>query len=404
MSRYLKNNKGYTLFLTLVIIVFLSIFLMMFNGMILNHNKLVEHSDKIYEATSVAEMGIEHYRARILNKTYDYAVNAANHLNELQQQKLQKEEVLSETEIISIKNYYISSLKNDLRNFLNKEKTKKTNLIDYSIKTYNVNNRLITVIVQGTEGTREKEISMTIQLPENLVLENGISEINHNNIVNPNTYPINNCSFKNLSNLSKQALSKNENYCVELNGYDSFPQIAGNNNKLNARVYIKGEGTANFGHIKGKGLTLLTTTGLKINQHFNLENSIIKTNKDLSIEFTNSGNDNKHKTFVNSLIVANYFELNSQGRNRSLQFVNSNMCVLNTPSSSTLNSIDFDNKSYIYVLNNDNYLHHPNIKYVDAKEFNNKCGTSVSNNLTTVLEFNPIIPSESEMTVNIKYH
>lgn len=65
--KIIKNEKGYALLLTFVTIILIVILTMSFSLRALNHNRLVEKTDMSYEATAIAEMGVEYYQARVLN-------------------------------------------------------------------------------------------------------------------------------------------------------------------------------------------------------------------------------------------------------------------------------------------------------------------------------------------------
>ncbi len=70
--KILQNEKGYALLLTFLTIILIVIFTMSFSLRALNHNRLVEKTDMSYEATAIAEMGVEYYQARILNLIKEY--------------------------------------------------------------------------------------------------------------------------------------------------------------------------------------------------------------------------------------------------------------------------------------------------------------------------------------------
>lgn len=65
--KIMQNEKGYALLLTFVTIILIVILTMSFSLRALNHNRLVEKTDMSYEATAIAEMGVEYYQARVLN-------------------------------------------------------------------------------------------------------------------------------------------------------------------------------------------------------------------------------------------------------------------------------------------------------------------------------------------------
>lgn len=65
--KIIQNEKGYALLLTFITIILIVILTMSFSLRALNHNRLVEKTDMSYEATAVAEMGVEYYQARVLN-------------------------------------------------------------------------------------------------------------------------------------------------------------------------------------------------------------------------------------------------------------------------------------------------------------------------------------------------
>ncbi|MBM7665432.1 hypothetical protein JOC25_001907 [Solibacillus kalamii] len=70
--KIIQNEKGYALLLTFITIILIVILTMSFSLRALNHNRLVEKTDMSYEATAVAEMGVEYYQARVLNLIKEY--------------------------------------------------------------------------------------------------------------------------------------------------------------------------------------------------------------------------------------------------------------------------------------------------------------------------------------------
>lgn len=57
----LKNEEGYALLITLGTIILITLFLTSFQVIAVNNAKQIQRSDETYEATSIAEMGIEYY-------------------------------------------------------------------------------------------------------------------------------------------------------------------------------------------------------------------------------------------------------------------------------------------------------------------------------------------------------
>lgn len=81
--KIIQNEKGYALLLTFVTIILIVIFTTSFSLRAINHNKLVEKTDMSYEATAVAEMGVEYFQARILNLIAKYQTPNTNEWNKV---------------------------------------------------------------------------------------------------------------------------------------------------------------------------------------------------------------------------------------------------------------------------------------------------------------------------------
>ena len=61
MNIIYRNNKGYILILTLIVISVMSLFLLTFIQISANHDKQVKQTSDTFEVTSIAEMGVEYF-------------------------------------------------------------------------------------------------------------------------------------------------------------------------------------------------------------------------------------------------------------------------------------------------------------------------------------------------------
>lgn len=167
-----QNQKGYTLLLTLIIILVIIIFFSTFTLSAMNQQKQVGQTDDSYEATAIAEMGVEYYQATIVNLI-------AKH-SEIAKERIEAIDELDDKKIKDIKDNQIDTLIGEINSFLNNSKNIKiplTNLSEtlYFMISYPKNNQNPVIIndnsweifVTGYNARKSKTISAAFELPEN---------------------------------------------------------------------------------------------------------------------------------------------------------------------------------------------------------------------------------------------
>ncbi|QFF99577.1 hypothetical protein PB01_12455 [Psychrobacillus glaciei] len=166
----IRNEQGYTLLLTLVLVTLVVILFSTFTVKALSQQKQVEKTDDNYEATAIAEMGVEYYRVGILNLIAFYADDT--------KKKLSNEEKLDDQKINEIKNKQMELLKVDINSFLNSSVNNQIEVSNFpylttfrkSLLKYNNVTSSWDLNVTGDIGKKSKIISTTFQLPDNLDL------------------------------------------------------------------------------------------------------------------------------------------------------------------------------------------------------------------------------------------
>jgi len=163
-----QNEKGYVLLLTLVIIFIIIIFFSSFAFSAMNQQKQVEKTDDNYEVTAIAEMGVEYYRAEILNLIKKYAdlTLKALELNDT----LPKEKRES---IDTIKNRYMTKFYDEINTLPLRKEVNPAPQKYFMVKGRNIpnihNNQLIFEVIGHLSDNNTKEIEVTFSLPIDLI-------------------------------------------------------------------------------------------------------------------------------------------------------------------------------------------------------------------------------------------
>ncbi|TQR14842.1 hypothetical protein [Psychrobacillus soli] len=177
------NEQGYTLLLTIVLISVVILLSATFTIKALSQQKQVERTDDTYEVTAITEMGVEYYRAKILNIISKYSNDTYNKLTEL---RVKNE--LTQDIIDSVLATQMLKLEESIGLFLNNSKGEKVYFSDLSqtiffqipednpTKGYFSVNRgsdgSWTIEVAGSihNGSKSKIISATIKIPDQYYL------------------------------------------------------------------------------------------------------------------------------------------------------------------------------------------------------------------------------------------
>lgn len=171
-----QNEKGYTLLLTLIIIIMITIFISSFALSALNQQKQVEKTDNTYEVTAIAEMGVEYYQAKV-EAAIEIARLKIEELNRQYESDIAKSK--TETERNNLKyilDEAIKKVKSDLKTkieeyqFINAEKT----LGDHAEKSFGLkskpifNDEILIMNVVGNIDSKEKWLTAYFNFPSSL--------------------------------------------------------------------------------------------------------------------------------------------------------------------------------------------------------------------------------------------
>ncbi|MEI4769400.1 hypothetical protein WAX74_07045 [Psychrobacillus sp. FJAT-51614] len=386
----IKNNKGYTLLLTLIIIVVLIILFSSFTLSALSQQKQVENTDDSFEATALAEMGVEYYRAKIINMTHDQGILLALELQN-NQKKLPKDRESEET----IKIRHMNLLINNIKSLITSDSTHTVDSINNSTKSFKLlktpnymGNNSIEIEVQGALLNKKKDITAEFKIPDDLVVPKASDSNNENpmdgrkNLIILPPKPTNLCNgmkvnpcytsetpdTKSISNIKMWIENTSINFNNDTGKYQNF----------NSTLYLFGQTT--FNHINGSNLNLYSNQNITFDKHVSLVNSKIELAGQLKLNFNSSGNNNK-TSFSASTILADGIYINTQNKNYYLNLTNgSKLCLRNKSFSADHNKIKKDNSSFVYILDPSitgkpvNVGTETNTKYVSEVDFKNLCG------------------------------
>ncbi|PZX07071.1 hypothetical protein C7437_101178 [Psychrobacillus insolitus] len=358
-----QNEKGYTLLLTLVIIFIIIIFFSSFSLSAMNQQKQVEKTDENYEATAIAEMGVEYYQTMTLNLIAKHSKIAKDNILGLPADEL------NNSSISNIKVTQMGLLKDEIRNIMSNSNspnievsdsntfkiTDYINETDSSIPNGESWTIYVTGSVDGENKLKTKIISATFALPAGLNLvattltsgsgnepgtgtptEDSITfsplvtiptfpEVNSANIVDENNMPIPPCngniqnntcrdnSFNNLGNLLNSNIYTDGSKNFEGNGpsysLNSKVYINGNLNFNNLnnqfkRLSLYASGTITMPNMDGRGMLIQSESDIILNAINGTNESIDKVNDGLFI-YT------PQKATFNNDLNANYLTLSA---------------------------------------------------------------------------------------------
>lgn len=406
-----KNENGYTLLLTLAIILIITSFIGTLSFLTLNQQTQVENTDEDFLLSDITEMGIEYYRTRIFE---DY-VRIIHKVKDNVEEKVTKSPELYETELEVKALEKAEELNgiNDLKAILSSydvksisiEESKLTFSLTESPYEFESNDTYLQFkfLIKGTNFVNQEKYSFNIRLPKNLIdlsinnsgPGNESEQIDYNKTIpEPNFSPAPltkscNGTYKNKTCISESKFIKDiENSTVYFKDdistnsanntdfKDSFIIIDGNLDAKNFQgitdVSIFVNGYTSIDQLQATNLNLYSSGDLYLNKHININDSNIRslgavhaTKKGMTISKTHmvlEGNDNNIDPFkvINS----------------------STVCIKND---SSLDDLYIDPSSSVFILNSANRTGQ-NINdsklplVVDINTFNKYCyGVSDSN-------------------------
>ena len=355
----LHNEQGYALLVTLGVIILITLFLTSFQVIAVNNAKQIQSSDETYEATSIAEMGVEYYEggATYIVEQYMDTSTEKGKLTEKAVEDInnyiinQKGKPVDQSIIDNYKKILIENILKDLNDFF------KTTPNDVFYKLVNVqevdkkyalhpkyHKWLFTVEGKTPNSSRTQKIAAELSLENfeiivrDLLVENGEEQ--------SITIPEQKFATENRTkNLSKGSFLGN-NYTAEIL-----------DNPTNA--YISSMGNIEIGGINNMGsMEIVVNKNMKINNatdfnnlnlsattvNFNNLNKIFKTTinvfGDAKIPILSDFSDSK--VFIKGdLTVSHKLELNNNNNNKE-----SSVIVLGNASIDTLSNFS---PSKIYI-------------------------------------------------------
>ena len=170
----ISNQNGYTLLLTLLLIVIISGFIGTLSFLTLTQQKQVEKTDDEFLLADISEMGIEHYRARIIN---DYLAKAL----EVQQRIIEysSKDNLTEEELTTYANNEeikgINELINQYKKYsltmtpINSNEAEKFTLTSIQVNEFRDSLLEIKIALNSTIDTDNENLQATYKLPLNLI-------------------------------------------------------------------------------------------------------------------------------------------------------------------------------------------------------------------------------------------
>lgn len=373
----LNKQSGYTLIITLVLIVLILMFTATFSVASMNQAKQVERTDESYVALSMAEMGTEFVTNKInrIIITQQSSLIADINLisknlpaadyNSAIQSKISSRKRETATQIINYLRNLEDSIDGNTYYTASKKRTNynSTNEIDNLILT-NTYNETIFGVSSTNGGNAKKSIDITINIPENIGINYAISSV-------PTGTPTYITSYKNFK--------CNVNFTCN----SSDVTFSNNTPTFTNNLYYKGSITFNkLDPPKNKkpadlnGITVYSEKGILIthNQGY-VYNSKLVTNE---LSFTSPSASMK-TYFNNSFIYANSIKI-SKVNNKTVNLDNSTLCLADSKWEESGN-YNLINNSKIYVLNPAKSSQSSNtssIRYLSKENFETLCNAVVT--------------------------
>lgn len=185
----ISNQNGYTLLLTLLLVVIISGFIGTLSLLTLTQQKQVEKTDDRLLLSDITDMGVEAYKAQVLNLFFE-EVNKANLEVSLLEKDLDFEKNAND-----IEDYALLTIKNKILN-LTKYPPPISDNIKYQLDkepiiTDSGNNLLVTMYISGLVNNKTEQYLVKFKLPNNIynitVTKDGSTgESNESFVIPPN--------------------------------------------------------------------------------------------------------------------------------------------------------------------------------------------------------------------------
>jgi hypothetical protein len=428
--KLMKNQTGYTLLLTLLLIVLVFGFIgsLMFSA--ITQQTQVEKTDEKFLLSDITAMGVEYYRGKIINNYVTVASNVKSEVElKLKNAKIdeykteesireleQNEEELGMIKLLGlINNYTFDPVSKDEVTtlfFQNKEPT--------IINNETSPNVFITFFITAKHLSEEKNSSFKISIPRKMIIvqintEDGGSIDNSNTIQNPNftippntkdcngNYTNNKCTtsgIKKIGNIDNSTI-------YYLGDLDSIPANKSDFNKSN--IYVLGN--LNAGNLKDiDNLSLFVNGDAEFHQisatFFNLF-----TSGDILFDHFTTFTNSKIRSLGKMTATFKGVKLNKshmllEGINNDLDIKVEESSTLCIKENSRLNNLYIDSTSNVYIIDsatrtgaNSSGSKLPQV--VDLNTFNEKC-YGVSDEIGVIIDTTTTITPESILD-EIKY-
>ncbi|QUG42246.1 hypothetical protein KD050_02830 [Psychrobacillus sp. INOP01] len=244
--KIIRNEKGYTLILTLIIIIVIVSLFSTFAFAAITQQKQVEITDDTYEVTAIAEMGVEYYRAEIINLVEIYRQKTVVEVNAVESDtKLTDTE--KQTKIEKINDNNLIELRDEVQG-ITLGQTEKTTLDPSAHKYFRLvtqpsfsveNPKNLTIEVEGKLKEEVKIISAKFYFPTNLVTStpitgDGGSDDGSGNggngigkLITPPIFPDTNYHLgtRKCSELMSSNQTKNTCYSDTINGLNKLKEL-----------------------------------------------------------------------------------------------------------------------------------------------------------------------------------
>lgn len=373
MSR--NNESGYTLLLTLALILIITSFIGTLSFLTLNQQTQVEKTDEDFLLSDITEMGIEYYRSRvfedyvrIIKQVEENITEELNNFPEKYETKKSVEDLEIEKELGGI---------SDLKAFISAyevraipiEEPKLTFSLIESPYEFESNETYIQLkfLIEGSNSINQEKYSFNIRLPKNLVdmtisnSGNGTGAIS-DSFFNP---PVNtkycNDDYKDticISNsdkkkepiknfLSSTVYFIGDTVVNNANHHDFKESVLIINGNLEAQnfksdnVSIFVNGNTSFDHFEVNNLSLYSSGTLILTKHITISNSKIRSIGPLQV----INNSIEQMKITNSHLLM-------EGLNNYIESLDvkdySTVCIKND---STIDDLKIDESSNVLILN-----------------------------------------------------
>lgn len=381
MMKKLQNEKGYTLLLTLVIITILIIFFSSFTLSAMNQQKQVEKTDENYEVVAIAEMGVEYYRAKIVNIINDQKEHLRNEL--VNNAKKDNDNPLKQTEKDIIDKHVGIVITNSnalmpaLPISVNSETDSEIIFQLLQLKG-NPSDKSIKIEVQGNLADRNSSITAEFEIPDDLVVGTPSGSDNYHLFTLP-TKPDKACVEMTISPCFSTSAPdiksiNNISMWIEKNSI-KLEKDTGSSTNFNSNLFLIGQPYFDS-KIIGSNINIYSSKDLKFNNHVDISNSKIEINENLNLNSNSSGNNDKTQ-FSSSTILANGFTINTSNNNYFLKITSgTKLCFKDKTKVNNLDRIDTDSTSFVYILDKEitgGSGNNTNKQYLSETDFISKC-------------------------------